>query len=57
MQESAPNLQKAIASFHTHLDSCGQCRENPFQLCFVGSQLLHFVGELSYRKQEVVKLP
>ena len=26
--------------FHAHLDSCSQCREQPFNLCFMGHSLL-----------------
>ena len=26
--------------FHDHLDTCKQCRENPFGLCIVGEELL-----------------
>ena len=32
-----------IGRFHFHLDTCQQCRENPFGLCSVGEYtLIHF---------------
>jgi hypothetical protein len=30
--------QKSL--FHTHLDSCSRCRDNPFDLCAVGDLVL-----------------
>jgi hypothetical protein len=30
-----------VNSFHTHLDVCLQCESQPFNLCLIGSQLLH----------------
>ena len=29
-----------VDEFHTHLDICKQCRENPFGLCSLGERLL-----------------
>jgi hypothetical protein len=30
----------SAAAFHRHLDTCAQCRNNPFKLCPVGHALL-----------------
>lgn len=30
----------AIQEFHSHLDECGTCRQNPFNLCWIGERLL-----------------
>lgn len=32
--------QKPIDVFHSHLDLCRRCRDEPFNLCRVGSTLL-----------------
>jgi len=32
--------EQATDRFHSHLDECSQCRENPFGLCPIGNQLL-----------------
>lgn len=37
---------EAIDKFHSHLDVCVQCRDNPFGLCRAGSDLLVQVGKL-----------
>ena len=31
--------QQIIEPFHSHLNKCPQCREHPFDLCPIGSQL------------------
>ena len=41
---SANVLTAAQSKFHTHLDDCRQCRENPFGLCSTGSELLRAAG-------------
>lgn len=33
-------LQKVTDDFHSHLDECKQCRDNPFKLCSIGHTLL-----------------
>jgi hypothetical protein len=40
-------IQAAIDTFHSHLDVCVQCRENPFGLCPTGSAHLKAVGAVS----------
>jgi hypothetical protein len=35
-----PLIAANINKFHTHLDECEQCRENPFELCAVGHSLI-----------------
>lgn len=30
----------STAAFHRHIDTCRQCRENPFRLCAVGHAML-----------------
>ena len=42
-------LRKSIAAnatraFHSHLDGCYQCRNNPFSLCAAGASLLRTAG-------------
>ena len=42
-------LRKSIAAnasraFHSHLDGCYQCRNNPFDLCKAGASLLRTAG-------------
>lgn len=34
------DVQAGIKKFHAHLDTCGQCRNNPFGLCSTGARLL-----------------
>lgn len=34
-----------MTAFHQHLDACKQCRENPFDLCRVGSWLLQAAAD------------
>lgn len=29
-----------LDAFHTHLDDCEKCRDNPFTLCPIGHRLL-----------------
>lgn len=31
-------------AFHVHLDECGQCRNNPFNLCSKGREIIKKVG-------------
>jgi hypothetical protein len=33
-------VDAVVSKFHSHLDICLQCRENPFNLCPVGAKLL-----------------
>ena len=42
-------VEKIGDKFHAHLDECAQCRNNPFNLCSVGHDLLisiHIDGKL-----------
>ena len=32
-------------AFHAHLEACKQCREQPFNLCAVGTPLLKLAAE------------
>jgi hypothetical protein len=32
---------KIGTEFHTHLDNCKQCREQPFNLCLIGKNILN----------------
>ena len=34
-------VMTAIEQFHSHLENCCQCREHPFELCGIGSDLLN----------------
>jgi hypothetical protein len=37
----ASGARKLTATlFYNHLDGCSQCRDNPFNLCLLGAQLL-----------------
>jgi hypothetical protein len=33
-------VQPVVSQFHSHLDKCSQCSENPFALCTTGNFLL-----------------
>lgn len=33
-------MSETADAFHDHLDICQQCREHPFQLCSVGTDIL-----------------
>lgn len=37
---STETLETRRAAFHAHLDECQQCRDNLFDLCVVGAELL-----------------
>jgi hypothetical protein len=34
----------SVASFHKHLDTCQQCKDEPFNLCAEGAELLAFAA-------------
>lgn len=40
MRRELPNRKEAADRFHAHLDECKQCREQPFDLCPTGAELL-----------------
>jgi hypothetical protein len=35
----------ATKAFYDHLDTCNQCRENPFDLCQTGAERLRFAAQ------------
>jgi hypothetical protein len=43
--DMSPEIQKAIEVFHSHLDACSQCAQNPLALCLDGAKLLHAVSD------------
>lgn len=35
-----PVVTERLALFHRHLDDCGRCRYEPFNLCPIGAMLI-----------------
>lgn len=40
LQSGARDHMAGIAAYHRHLDACYRCRNNPFDLCPKGAELL-----------------
>lgn len=54
--ELPPNpLTPEHQAFHAHLDTCKQCRDNPFGLCPTGAHLI--IAAARSIKQEIPKCP
>ncbi len=46
---------RADAAFHAHLDECGQCRDQPMQLCVRGRALLVRTADFATPAKEHVQ--
>lgn len=51
------DLQRAMNTFHAHLDGCEQCREHPMDLCPTGLPLLHAAGGRRFMGDAVEACP